>query len=129
MRPFEYAEPSSIAEAVALLARHGAQARILAGGTDVLTALKEGWERPELIVSLGRIPDLAYIRYDEREGLRIGALATVRSVETSPVVRAHFPALAAAASTLASVQIRNLATVAGNICSKNCSGSRTMRIP
>ena len=116
MRQFEYIEPSSIAEIVALLARYGPQARILAGGTDVLTALKEGWERPEWIISLGRIPDLATIWYDEREGLRIGALATVRSVETAPVVRSHYPALAAAAGTLASVQIRNLATVAGNIC-------------
>src|SRR5512137_893146 len=116
MRSFEYAEPSNIAEAVALLARHGAQARVLAGGTDVLTALKEGWERPEWIISLGRIPDLATIRYNEHGGLRIGALATVRSVETSPVVRSHYPALAAAAGSLASVQIRNLATVAGNIC-------------
>ena len=116
MRPFEYIEPSSITEAVAILARHGDRARILAGGTDVLTALKEGWERPEWIISLGRIPDLATIRYDEHKGLSIGALATVRSVETSPVVRAHYPALTAAAGTLASVQIRNLATVAGNIC-------------
>lgn len=116
MHPFEFAEPSSIAEAVALLARHGDRARILAGGTDVLTALKEGWEHPDWIVSLGRIPGLATIRYDEHEGLRIGALATVRSVETAPDVRAHYPALAAAAGSLASVQIRNLATVAGNIC-------------
>ena len=116
MRPFEYIEPSSITEAVAILARHGDRARVLAGGTDVLTALKEGWERPEWIISLGRIPDLATIRYDEREGLRIGALATVRSVETSPVVRSHYPALSVAAGSLASVQIRNLATVAGNLC-------------
>jgi carbon-monoxide dehydrogenase medium subunit len=116
MHSFEYAEPSSISEAVALLARHGDRARILAGGTDVLTALKEGWERPEWIISLGRIPDLSYIRYDEHAGLRIGALTTVRSVETSPIVRSRYPALAGAAATLASVQIRNLATVAGNLC-------------
>jgi aerobic carbon-monoxide dehydrogenase medium subunit len=116
MRQFEYIEPSSIAETVALLARYGDRARVLAGGTDVLTALKEGWEHPEWIISLGRISDLATIRYDEREGLRIGALATVRSAETSPTVRSHYPALAAAAGTLASVQIRNLATVAGNLC-------------
>jgi CO/xanthine dehydrogenase FAD-binding subunit len=116
MRPFEYIEPSSITDTVAILARYGDRARVLAGGTDVLTALKEGWERPEWIISLGRIPDLATIRYDEHEGLRIGALATVRSVETSPIVRSHYPALATAAGTLASVQIRNLATVAGNLC-------------
>ena len=116
MRPFEYIEPSSIPETVAILARFGARARVLAGGTDVLTALKEDWERPEWIISLGRIPGLATIRYDEREGLRIGALATVRSVETSPAVRSHYPALSVAAGSLASVQIRNLATVAGNLC-------------
>jgi aerobic carbon-monoxide dehydrogenase medium subunit len=101
---------------VALLDRYGATARVIAGGTDLLTALKERWERPAYVISLGAIPGLSYITYDDAGGLRIGAGATVRQVETSPIVRKLYPVLALAASTLASIQIRNLATVAGNIC-------------
>lgn len=116
MQRFEYMAPASLAETIALLDRHGDAARVIAGGTDLLTALKERWERPAYVIGIGAIPGLADIFYDEGVGLRIGAAATVRAVEMSPVVRAKYPALAYAASTLASIQIRNLATVAGNIC-------------
>jgi aerobic carbon-monoxide dehydrogenase medium subunit len=116
MHRFEYAAPASLAEAVALLDRYGATARVIAGGTDLLTALKERWERPAYVISLGAIPGLSYITYDDADGLHIGAGATVRQVETSPIVCKLYPVLALAASTLASIQIRNLATVAGNIC-------------
>lgn len=122
MHRFDYLEPATLSEAVALLAQHGARARVLAGGTDLLTALKEGWERPASVLSLGRVAELNYVRYHPAHGLRIGALATVREVETSPVVREHYPVLAQAASTLASVQIRNLATLAGNVCRASPSG-------
>lgn len=108
MHHFDYLEPVTLSEAVALLAQQGGRARVLAGGTDLLTALKEGWERPASVLSLGRVAELNYVRYDPAHGLRIGALATVREVETSPLVREHYPVLAQAASTLASVQIRNL---------------------
>jgi aerobic carbon-monoxide dehydrogenase medium subunit len=116
MHRFEYAAPASLAEAVALLDRYGTTARVIAGGTDLLTALKERWERPAYVISLGAIPGLSYITYDDADGLRIGAGATVRQVETSSIVRKLYPVLALAAATLASIQIRNLATVAGNIC-------------
>jgi aerobic carbon-monoxide dehydrogenase medium subunit len=116
MHRFDYSAPVSLAEAISLLDRHGEAARVIAGGTDLLTALKERWEQPAYVIGLGAIPGLGYITYDEGVGLRIGAAATVRAVETSVVVRAKYPVLAYAASTLASIQIRNLATVAGNIC-------------
>ncbi len=116
MHRFEYCAPVSLAEAIALLDRHGNSARVIAGGTDLLTALKERWERPAFVIGLGAIPDLAYITYTPEVGLRIGAATTVRAVETSVAVRSNYPVLAYAASTLASIQIRNLATVAGNIC-------------
>jgi len=116
MHRFEYCAPVSLAEAISLLDRHGDSARVIAGGTDLLTALKERWERPAYVIGIGAIPGLAHITYEEGVGLKIGAAATVRAVETSAVVRAKYPVLASAASTLASIQIRNLATVAGNIC-------------
>jgi len=105
-----------LTEAVALLDGFGEGARILAGGTDLLTALKERWETPGHVIDLRCLPGLDEITYDPETGLTIGARVTVRGVETSPLVRGHYPALAYAASTLASIQIRNLATVAGNIC-------------
>jgi len=116
MHRFEYCAPASLAEAISLLDRYGESARVIAGGTDLLTALKERWERPAHVIGLGAIPDFAYIICDDAMGLRIGAGTTVRTVETSAVVRSRYPAIACAASTLASIQIRNLATVAGNIC-------------
>ncbi len=116
MHRFDYHTPTSLDEAVALLDRYGESARILAGGTDLLTALKERWERPDHVVDLRRVPGLDGITYDPEKGMTIGARVTARAVETSPLVLAHYPALAYAASTLASIQIRNLATLAGNIC-------------
>lgn len=116
MHRFDYHTPATLAEAVALLDGFGDRARIIAGGTDLLTALKERWETPEHVVDLRCIPGLDEITHDPTVGLTIGARVTVRAVETSPLVRRYYPALAYAASTLASIQIRNLATVAGNIC-------------
>jgi carbon-monoxide dehydrogenase medium subunit len=116
MHRFEYHSPTTLGEAVALLDRFGESARILAGGTDLLTALKERWETPAHVVDLRCLPGLDEITCDPEGGMTIGARVTVRAVETSPPVRRHYPALAYAASTLASIQIRNLATLAGNIC-------------
>jgi aerobic carbon-monoxide dehydrogenase medium subunit len=116
MHRFDYHTPATLAEAVALLDGFGERARIIAGGTDLLTVLKERWETPDHVVDLRCIPGLDEITYDADAGLTVGARATVRAVETSTLVQRYYPALAYAASTLASVQIRNLATLAGNIC-------------
>jgi carbon-monoxide dehydrogenase medium subunit len=116
MHRFEYCAPESLTEAIALLERYGTSARVISGGTDLLTALKERWERPAYVIGLNAIPGLSYITYDDEFGLKIGARTTVREVEISPIVRAKYPAIASSAATLASIQIRNLATVAGNIC-------------
>jgi aerobic carbon-monoxide dehydrogenase medium subunit len=116
MHRFDYHTPGTLAEAVALLDGFGDTARIIAGGTDLLTALKEHWETPDHVVDLRCVSGLDRIAYDPSTGLTIGARATVRAVETSPLVQHYYPALASAASTLASIQIRNLATLAGNIC-------------
>ncbi len=116
MHHFEYHSPANTAEAIALLDRYGSSARVIAGGTDLITALKERWEKPAQVINLNAIPELRYIEYDPERGLRIGSGTTVRAVEISPIVRQFYPVIASAAATLASIQIRNLATVAGNIC-------------
>ena len=99
-----------------MLERYGASARVIAGGTDLITAFKEGWDRPEWVINLADLKELDYIKFDPTDGLRIGAVTTVREVEKSEIVGRYFPVIVSAAATLASIQIRNLATVAGNIC-------------
>ena len=116
MHHFEYHSPANTAEAIALLDRYGSSARVIAGGTDLITALKERWEKPAQVINLSAISELRYIEYNPEHGLSIGSGTTVRAVETSLIVRQFYPVIASAAATLASIQIRNLATVAGNIC-------------
>lgn len=116
MHRFEYHAPTTLAEAISLLDRYGDTARLIAGGTDLLIALKEHQECPKVIISLGAIPELFHLIYEEESGLKLGAMVTVGAVQRSALVQAKYPVLAGAAASLASVQIRNLATVAGNIC-------------
>ena len=116
MHAFDYARPASVAEAVALLAEHGAGARVLAGGTDLVIRLRDGTLTPSLVVDVKRIPELRP-RIDLVDGiLSITAGTTMTDVASDTRVRRHFPALAEAAEVVGSVQIRNRATLAGNVC-------------
>lgn len=121
---FEYLEPTSLEEAISLLDKHWGQVRVLAGGTDLLVRLKQRVVRPQYVLNIKRVPELDKVSYGKRQGLRIGALTTIRAIETSPVIKEHYPVLAEAASVLGSVQVRNLATVGGNLC--NASPSAEM---
>ena len=90
---------------------------IYAGGTDLIPKIKKRLIKPpEMLIDLKSVPDLNYIDYDPGKGLKIGALTTVRSVATSPIVKKHFPIFSQAAASIASTQIQNRATVVGNIC-------------
>ena len=100
-------------EAVDALGRE--ETKIIAGGTAVVLMLKNRLISPEYLVSLGRVEGLDYVRWEEGTGLRIGALATIRQAETSPVVREHFPTLAETFRKVANVRVRNAATVGGNM--------------
>jgi carbon-monoxide dehydrogenase medium subunit len=116
MHAFEYARPASVAEAVALLAEHGAQARVLAGGTDLVIRLRDGTLTPSLVVDVKRIPEFRP-RIELADGvLSITAGTTMTDVAADARVRCHFPALVEAAEVVGSVQIRNRATLAGNVC-------------
>jgi carbon-monoxide dehydrogenase medium subunit len=113
---FAYRPASSLGEACRLLAELGSGAKVLAGGTDLLVKMKQRRLTPSYLVDLKGIPGLDYIHYVEGEGLRIGALATIESVKRSPVVRKRYPLLHQAAAYMATVAIRNRATLLGNIC-------------
>lgn len=112
---FEYLEAGSVKEAVSLLKRHGQDARAIAGGTDLVVLMRCREVAPKYLVSLKTIPSLDYIREDA-DGFRLGALATIRSIETSPLIKERYGILAQAAHLLGSVQVRNLATIGGNLC-------------
>jgi len=112
---FDYLKPETLQEALHLLGRHGASARLVAGGTDVMVMIKKGEISPGVLVSMRGISGLDRLEFEDGI-LRIGATVTHRSVERSETVRRHFSALADAVDVLGTVQIRNVATIAGNIC-------------
>lgn len=114
---FEYFEPKTVEEACSILSdKHKENVRVLAGGTDILVRMKDRIITPKCLVNIKEIPNLDYITYDEKEGLRIGALATLSSIETSLVIQEKFPLLATSAGDIGSPQIRNLGTIGGNLC-------------
>jgi carbon-monoxide dehydrogenase medium subunit len=117
MRPFAYERPASLAEAFSLLAAHGdGRARLLAGGTDLLIRLRDGTLRPEVVVDVKRIAELSDAIVEEDGRLLIGARTAMTEIVGDPRVRRDFPALAEAAAYVGSAQIRNRATLAGNLC-------------
>jgi carbon-monoxide dehydrogenase medium subunit len=116
MRPFEYFEPKTLEEAVFLLSRYNGKADVLAGGTDLLVEIKDHIRAPDYVVNIKKIPDLDRLDYDAKSGLRFGALVTAREIETSAIIPDKYRGLRKAASEIGSIQIRNRATVAGNIC-------------
>jgi aerobic carbon-monoxide dehydrogenase medium subunit len=114
MRRFELAEPSSLKEACALLSDN-ADARVIAGGTALLTLIKHGIFVPKTLVNLKKIKGASDISYDAQTGLRVGALAVIYDIEASPLVRQHYPVLAEACHVVANIRIRNMATIGGNL--------------
>lgn len=114
MPTFDYQAPATVEEALGLLAA-GGEVRALAGGTALLLLMKQGLYWPDRLVHLGRIAALREVRADDG-GLWIGATATHRAVELSPLVRERCPLLAEAASQIACARIRNVATVGGSLC-------------
>ena len=113
MRPFCYARPSDLSEALSLLAEHGPDARLLAGGTDVLVRLRLGHMRPGIVVDVKHIGELRADIVETDGCLRIGARAVMTDIIADLRIRRHFPALVEAAAVVGSVQIRNRATLAG----------------
>jgi xanthine dehydrogenase YagS FAD-binding subunit len=121
MNSFTLHNPKTVPQAIALLDpqdTHSEKVRLLAGGQDLLTELKERLVEPEALVNLKYIPGLDKLAYDAKNGLQIGALVTVAAVAESSTVRKQFPALAQAAESVASPQIRHVGTMGGNLCQR-----------
>lgn len=118
MRPFDYASPATREQAVQLLAAGGERAAALAGGSDLLALLKDGVVTPGRLVNLKKIQGLQGIRFSPETGFRIGALTTIDSLAGHDALRLDHPEVAAAAGQVAGPQIRNVATVGGNLCQR-----------
>ena len=117
MKNFDYLEPTSVAEACALLKQHGSEAKVFAGGAHVTILMKQGLYQPKALVNIKKIPELRGIKFDAAEGLMIGALVTHRELETSALIKEKFPELCEAEREVANIRVRNMGTVGGNLAS------------
>lgn len=118
MRAFEYASPATKEQAVSLLGNTWADADILAGGTDLLALMKDDVVKPKRLVNIKDIEELRGITVDARRGLRIGALVTIQELADHPQVLKSFSVIAKTANEIAGPQIRNMATIGGNLCQR-----------
>jgi aerobic carbon-monoxide dehydrogenase medium subunit len=117
MRNFDYLEPTTVAEACAMLKQHAGEAKVFAGGAHVTILMKQGLYQPKALVNIKKIPDLKNISFDTSEGLIIGALVTHREIETSSIVKEKLPVLSEAEREIANIRVRNMGTVGGNLAS------------
>lgn len=113
---FDYVRASALDEVPRLLKEHGEAVRLVMGGTDLLVRMRDGFIRPQIVVDVKHLPGMRDILYDEQTGLTIGAAATMNEVTGHPDVQTHYPLLAEAANSVASYQLRNRATLGGNLC-------------
>jgi CO/xanthine dehydrogenase FAD-binding subunit len=116
VRPFRWIRPTVIQEAIGLLQEYGADAMLLAGGTDLIVGLRDGAVTPRVVVDLKGARDLPPLITRANGFLSVAATVTMNDVENHDIVRTHFPALAEAAAVVGSIQIRNRATLVGNVC-------------
>ncbi len=116
MRGFEYFEPSTVSESISLLDKYKEEAKVIAGGTDLLVEMKQAHISPKYLINIKTIPGLDYINYDPNEELRIGALTTIRALEKSTEIRQRYPIIYQAVSHFGTISVRNMATLGGNLC-------------
>jgi len=113
---FKYLAPETISEAFDIFTEYGDEATLLAGGQSLLLMLRQNLIEPECIIDIKNVKDLNGLDFDDSNGLTMGALVTHRDIETSDVIKKHYPVLTGIETRLASIQIRNWGTVGGNIC-------------
>ncbi|MBX6772160.1 MAG: FAD binding domain-containing protein [Chloroflexi bacterium] len=122
MKDFVFLAPATLEEAVHLLATHRDRAKILAGGTDLMLQLQDGLFQPDYVISVRNIPELNTLEFDPERGLTLGAATPLRRIETDSLIQRKYPQLATGAREIGSIQIRNLGSAGGNICTATPSG-------
>lgn len=116
LKSFEYFEPRTVEEVVRILFMYGGEAKVLAGGVDLVPKMRKRQIQPKCLVSIQRIPGIDYIEGDGAKGLRIGALTNLRSIELSPAIQKDYELLHEAIHQIASIQVKNMGTAVGNLC-------------
>ena len=114
--PFAYLAPVSVTDAAKLMADHGPDAMLVAGGTDLYPNMKRRQFEPRVLVGLRGIKEMVGVRGSARAGLNIGGGTTLTTVSRDPEVTRHYPALATAAGLVSTPQLRNMGTLGGNVC-------------
>jgi len=127
VRRFELVIPANVDECVRALKGRGPEVKVLAGGTDLIAQLKVGMVKVATVVDLSGVPELRVLEGDAQRGFRIGAAATARTLERDARLRAALPSLSESGALVGSIQIRNLATLGGNVC--NAAPSADMAPP
>jgi carbon-monoxide dehydrogenase medium subunit len=116
MKDFEYHSPGTLEEACQLLKKYDGQARVLAGGTDLIPNMYHHEIAPEHVINIKGIPGLNFIANEESKGLVLGSLVNFNEIIYSPIIEKHYPILKEVSEKIATHQIRNLATIGGNLC-------------
>jgi len=122
LNKFQYFKPATLDEASDILLQYGEEAKILNGGTDLLVRMRDKMIKPKVVVDIKDIPELKEIKYTEEEGLFIGAAVTMNEIVCSDIILEKYKILAEAAHEVGSYQLRNRATVTGNVCNASPSG-------
>jgi CO/xanthine dehydrogenase FAD-binding subunit len=122
---FDYIKPATLAEASQFLAQHAGESRPFMGGTDIIVRMRDGFWKDKYLVEVKHLDGMTSIQYDPAKGLTIGAATPMNKVAAHPDVKKYYPLLAEAASSVASYQLRNRATIVGNICNASPAGDTT----
>jgi CO/xanthine dehydrogenase FAD-binding subunit len=119
---FDYICPTTLDEASQFMVKHATDARLFLGGTDVFIRMRDGFLKPKYLVDVKKLEGMRDLTFDPEAGLTIGAAITMNQLIASPEVQRHYPLLAEACQSVASYQLRNRATVVGNICNASPAG-------
>jgi carbon-monoxide dehydrogenase medium subunit len=119
---FTYLKPGTLEEALSMLSEHKDEGKIICGGQSLLIVMRQGLLVTDYLIDIKGIHELSYITYDEKDGFKIGATTTHRAVETSELIKQKCPVLVAVEKRLASIQVRNWGTIAGNLAHGDSSG-------
>jgi carbon-monoxide dehydrogenase medium subunit len=119
---FTYLKPGTLQEALSMLADHKDECKIICGGQSLLIVMRQGLLVTDFLIDIKGLSELAYITYDDKEGLRMGGTTTHRTIEKSDIIKQKYPVLVAVEKRLASIQVRNWGTIAGNLAHGDSSG-------
>jgi len=117
-----YLKPGSMKEALQMLKEHEDECKVICGGQSLLVIMRQGLVSPEYVIDIKRLEDANYLTYDAKDGLKIGATCTHRTIEHSAMIKEKYPALEAMEEKLASIQVRNWGTIAGNLAHGDPAG-------